>query len=325
MAVLLDEAAVGALLTPAEALAGVEESFRLLANGGAVNEPRHRSAAGGTTMNVMWALAPALDVIALKSYPVVRSDVSQAAVILVTLYSHSTGECLGIVQAGLLGQRRTGAASALATRLVARPDSRTLTVFGTGYQAAGQVRAISAVLPRLRTVNVVGRALSRSEAFIAAVSEELPELTFRACEPEEAVRSADVIVTSTGAREPLFRGDWLQPGTHVNAIGNNQAQAREIDRATLTRAQRVIVDSRRVAAIEGGDFITNHFDVAHAIELAEVLEGDVVARRDDSDITVFESHGLAVQDLVCSFRVLKAAEAAGCGQRVDWPDKQYTA
>jgi ornithine cyclodeaminase/alanine dehydrogenase-like protein (mu-crystallin family) len=317
---LLDERSVADLLTPADALAWVEEAFRLLGVGAAVNEPRHRSVAAGTTVNVMWALAPTLDAVAVKSYPVIRSDVSQATVILLTIFSHSTGECLGIMQGDLLGKRRTAAATALATRLAARPDSRTLAVFGTGYQASGQVQALVAVLPHLRDVMVVGRAPTRRDSFVARLSAKFPNLLFSTATAEDAVRAADVVVTATGATEPLFDGAWLRPGTHVNAIGSNQSGTREIDLTTLTRASSVIVDSRAVAAQEGGDFLVNGFNIAEAVELGEVLVGSAEGRRDIGDITVFDSHGLAIQDLVCGLHVLWAAERLGRGHRVDWLD-----
>jgi ornithine cyclodeaminase/alanine dehydrogenase-like protein (mu-crystallin family) len=316
---LLDEQVVAAELTPSVALSCVETAFRLLAQGKAHNEPRYRTAADGTTLNVMWALAPTLDTVAVKCYPVVRADVSQASIILVTLFSHSTGEPLAMVQADLLGQRRTAAASALATRLAARPDSTTLTVFGTGYQAWGQVQAIAAVLPRLRRVNVVGRSRPGRDAFITALSAELPELEVTACDAEEGVRTADVVVTATGATAPLFPGEWLRPGTHVNAIGSNQAHSRELDRTTLLRAATVIVDSRPVVSREGGDLLANDFPVSEALELGELLVGTAAARQDDGDITVFDSHGLALQDLVCGLHVLRAAQDDRHGLRVDWP------
>jgi len=319
VALLIDEKSVAALLTPADAFARVEEAFRLFAEGTAVNEPRHRSASAGTTVNVMWAMAPTLNVVAVKSYPVVRSDVSQAAVILVTLFSHSTGQCLGIVQGDLLGQRRTAAATALATRVLARPDSSRLAVFGTGYQATGQVHAVAAALPGLRAVNVVGRTPERRDAFIAALSSQFPHLEWAASSAEEAVRGADVVVTATAATEPLFDGAWLQPGTHVNAIGSNQAHSRELDATTLGRAARVVVDSRVVAALEGGDLLVNRFDVGRAVELGDVLIGTAAGREDSQEITVFDSHGLAIQDLVCGLHVLRAAESLGQGESVDWP------
>lgn len=318
MTLLLDEQSVARLLEPADALAGVETSFRLLAEGGAVNEPRHRTQAGSATLNVMWALAPSLDALAVKSYPVIRADVSQATVILLMLFSHSTGECIAMVQADLLGQRRTAAATALATRLAARPDSAALTIFGTGYQAFGQAEALAAFLPRLREIRVVGRDRARLEQFVSRVRDLFPHAAVTAAEAEEAVRSADVVVTATGAAEPLFDGSWLRPGTHVNAIGSNQARNRELDVTAMARANQVIVDSRAVAALECGDLLANGMDVSGTVELGDVLVGRAGGRRADSDITIFESHGLCLQDLVCGMHVVSAAQRLGLGTQTDF-------
>lgn len=318
MALLLDEQSVARLLQPADALAGVETSFRLLAHGDAVNEPRHRTHAANATLNVMWALAPSLDAIAVKTYPVVRFDVSQATVIMLMLFSHSTGECIGMLQADLLGQRRTAAATALATRLAARPDSTALTIFGTGYQAFGQAEAVAAVLPQLQQIRVVGRTPARLEQFVARLRPSVPHLSVTPADAEEAVRSADVVVTATGAIEPLFDGHWLRPGTHVNAIGSNQAQNRELDRTAVVRADRLMVDSRAVAGLECGDLLANGVDVSTTIEIADVLVGGVEGRRSETDITIFESHGLALQDLVCGIHVLRAAQRLGLGTATDF-------
>lgn len=320
MTLLLDDRDVEELLDPVRALDEVERAFRLLGTGEAVNEPRRRMEACGTTLNVMSALAPTLDTLAVKSYPVTRTDVSQAAVILVTLYAHGTGRCLGIVQADLLGQRRTAAASALATRLSARPESTTLTLFGTGFQAGAQVRACASVLPALEIVRVVGRHPARREAFVATLAAEFPRLRVQAAEPEAAVRGADVIVTATSATEPLFDGDWLRPGTHVNAIGSNQVGAREVDATTLRRAARVIVDARDVAATESGDLLRNGFAIEDCLELGQVVCGTAPARLSAAEITIFESHGLALLDLVCGRYLLEAAAARGAGVDVDWPN-----
>lgn len=318
MTLLADEDTVATLLTPAQALSGVEHAFRLLADGQAFNEPRHRSHAPGSSLNVMWALAPSLDTLAVKVYPVVTAGVSRASLIVITLFSHSAGHCLGMVQGDLLGQRRTAAATALATRLMARPDSRVLTLFGTGYQAASQVHAIAAVLPRLRDVLVVGRTPAREARFASNLADELPGLRVVAASAENAVRAADVIVTATAAASPLFDGAWLQSGTHVNAIGSNQADHRELDLTTLRRAAHVVVDSRAVAAIECGDLLANGLSVSAATELASVVTGRVPGRQDGTDITVFESHGLALQDLVCGLHVLQAARERGLGQEVSF-------
>lgn len=321
MALLVDEETVEAILGPEQALAAVEQSFRLLAASQAVNEPRHRTAFDGATLNVMWAHAPTLDAVGVKSYPVVRSDVSQAASILLTLCSHSTGECLAIVQADLLGARRTAAVTALATRLAARPESEVLALFGTGYQAGAQVEALAAAVPSLCDVRVVGRDPARRDRFLAAIAARLPHVRFMPSEAEAAVRSADVVVTATGSSDPVFEGTWLRPGTHVNAVGSNQRINREVDRVTLTQAARILVDSREVTALECGDLLVNGIDPAETVELADVVVGRVPGRCDDDEVTVLESHGLALHDLLCGMFVVQTLTEQGRGSYVDFPRK----
>lgn len=315
---LIDEDTVATLLTPADALIGVEQAFRLLADQQAFNEPRHRSQASGSTLNVMWAAAPPLDAVAVKVYPVVQAEVSQAVLILITLFSHTSGDCLGIIQGDLLGRRRTAAATALATKLMARSDSRVLALFGTGYQAAEQVTAVASVLPELRDVLVVGRNPRRQASFVSRLADELPALEVVAASGERAAREADVVVTATGAVDPVLDGSWLRPGTHVNAIGSNQASSRELDAETMRRAAHVVVDSRAVAALECGDLLANGLGVAETTELAHVVTGRIPGRQESGDITIFESHGLALQDLVCGLHVLHAAQARGLAQDVSF-------
>lgn len=314
-ALFLSERDVAELLPVDDAIAAVEQAFRLLTEDEAVNAPRQRSRAGVTTLNVMWAIAPSLDVMGVKTYPVTRTDVSKGSVLTVVLYACSSGDLLGVIEADLLGQRRTAAASAVATRALARPESETLAVFGAGYQAEAQVRAVARVLPRLRCVRVVGRSPARRDAFVASLRDELG-LDVRVADPEEAVRSADVIVTATGSTEPLFDGAWMRPGTHVNAIGSNLPTGREVDRATLTRAARIAVDAADVAASESGDLLLNGVPVQRTTELGRIVVGAATGRRSSEDITVFESQGLAVQDVVCGAHILRRAREGGRGQRL---------
>ncbi|MGP4017740.1 ornithine cyclodeaminase family protein [Saccharopolyspora sp. 5N708] len=318
MSRILDDQTVDRLLPPDAALAGVRTAFELLGAGAAHDQPRQRSSMGAVTLNVMSAIAPTLDAVAVKSYPVVRRDINRASVITVLVYAHRTGQLRGMVQADLLGQRRTAAASALATQLMARPESATACLFGTGYQAPAQITALTEVLPKLRTVLVVGRDAERAATTARGIEDAHPWLTVEAgTSAETAVPRADVVITATGAAKPLFDGALLRPGTHINAVGSNHARRRELDGATLRRAAHVVVDSAAVASAECGDLLANGLDPAAATEFASVLSGEVPARSSSDDITVFESHGLAIQDLVCAVRVLEAARVAELGTVID--------
>ncbi|RNE63975.1 ornithine cyclodeaminase family protein [Cryobacterium tepidiphilum] len=312
MTVYLDDEFVGTHLTTADAFDCVERSFRLLADGSATNAPRRRSQSGTAILNVMWALAPTEGVMGVKSYPVVRTDVTQGAVLTLLLYSMETGELLSMMKADRLGQIRTGAATAVATVAMARPESEALTIFGTGYQAESQVRSLVGAMPHLRTVRVVGRSVAKRDAFIERMSAEL-DLEVVAGEPEAAASVADIIVTATGSSEPVLHGAWLRPGTHVNAVGSNVLTKREIDRDVLERASLILVDDREVARADCGDFAANDWDVDSAGTVGQLLTGRIPGRGSAEDITVFESQGLALQDVVCGALLMSRARERGLG------------
>lgn len=315
MSLLLREIEVDELLTMAEAIEAVEEAFSLLGQRDAVNCPRRRGAAGDAILNVMWAIAPTLGVMGVKAYSIVRTDVTQGASFTFLLYDLPSGRHAGILEAGVLGQRRTGAASAVATKYMANRDSETLTVFGAGWQAESQVEAVAQVLPCLSRIIVVGRSQERRDRFVEKMQPRLG-IPFELSEAEHAVREADVLITATGSSEPLFDGAWLSPGTHVNAIGSNVAEKREIDAETLRLASRVVVDSVEVARLESGDLLRNGFDFGALEELGSIVAGNTLGRRRADEITVFESQGLAIEDLSCAVRVLCRARELGLGMEI---------
>lgn len=312
MPLLLREGDVDGLLPISEAIRAVESAFKLLGLGEAVDCPRRRAKAGSVVLNVMWAIAPTLGAMGVKSYPVVRTDVTQGSSLTFVMYGLPDGKLEAIIEADTLGQRRTGAASAVATRYLARPESEVLTVFGVGWQAESQVEAVVRSLPNLREVLVVGRSAERRDRFVTKMRERF-HLTIEAAPPEEAVRAADVLVTITGSAEPLFDGAWLKPGTHINAAGSNYAEKRELDAKTVQRADLVVADSAAVARLESGDLIRNDFDWRRLHELGSVVVGKVPGRRTQEEITIFASQGLAMEDLVCAVEVLDRAREAGVG------------
>ena len=315
MTVLLREPEVEELLPIREAVEAVEDAFRLLGRGDALNCPRRRGTVRGAVLNVMWALAPSLGAMGVKVYPIVRADVTRGSSFTFLLYGLPDGGLEAILEADTLGQRRTGAASAIATKYLARQDSETLAIFGAGWQAESQVEAVAHVLPRLRRVLVVGRSPERRDRFIAEMRRRTG-LPVEAAKPESAVRGSDVIITATGSSEPVFDGNWLVPGTHVNAVGSNFAEKRELDAEALHRADQVVVDSAEVARLESGDLLINGFDQERLKELGTIVAGRAPGRRETNEITVFESHGLALQDLACAVRVLRRAPELGAGTQL---------
>jgi len=308
----LHDADVSSLLTLPSAVDCVDQAFRLLSDGAATNGTRRRTTIQETSMNLMWAAAPSLDILGIKEYLVARQDVTQGAVLTLLLHSISTGQLLAVVKADRLGQLRTAAASAVATRALARPHSTSLAIFGCGFQAWSQALAMAATLPALDTVHVVGRDPVRRDRFVEVLQRCLP-IEVRGADAEYAAES-DVVVTATGSSEPVLDGRRVRPGAHVNAVGSNSPTKREVDRHLLERTSLLVVDERETAAQECGDLIANDWDQHNVVTLGDVLTGRAPGRSQAEDITLFESQGLALQDVVCGAAIYRRAVEASTGQ-----------
>jgi ornithine cyclodeaminase/alanine dehydrogenase-like protein (mu-crystallin family) len=235
------------------------------------------------------------------------------------LHDPRTGRLEAILDGEYLTAMRTGAISGVATRLLARPESRTMTLFGVGAQAGPQLEAVCLVRP-IEWVWVVSGGDPRETAFCARMNERLGIPVRHAPQVQQAVEEADVIATATTAREPVFEGAWLQPGAHINAIGAYTPTMRELDSETLRRS-RLFVDLRRAAEAEAGDLLMAAAEgsltlAAIAGELGELLAGKVEGRTDPREITIFKSVGLALQDAVTAARVVALARERGLSQEI---------
>ena len=173
---------------------------------------------------------------------------------LVTLFSVESGDLVALIEADFLGQMRTGAASGVATRYLARENARTLGMIGTGLQARTQLQAIAQVR-KLEEIRVFGRDAGRRETFAEEMSDALRIPVTAAASAEDAVRDADIVVTSTTSTAPVLEGQWLKPGVHINAIGANFPQKRELDSEAVERCDAIVVDSRAQSKLESGDLI----------------------------------------------------------------------
>jgi ornithine cyclodeaminase len=238
-------------------------------------------------------------------------DPHQGAVLL---HDGDTGELRAILHAGAVTAIRTAAVSAVATRALARPGSREVAILGSGHQGRGHVAAMRAVLDGCR-VRIWSRRPERAEALAAELGADI------AASPEEAVRGADVVCTTTASPEPILRRAWLAPGTHVNAVGSSIPTARELDSETLAGAS-LFVDRRESTLAESGDYRMAAAEGAIGpdhirAELGEVLVGAHPGRGSDGELTVFKSLGLAAEDLAAAEHVYRRALAEGAGQEVD--------
>ena len=315
MALFLSENDVKKLLTVEMALDGVESAHRELALGQALDTPRARTRLPQTALHLLQGGLPAQGVLGYKAYTSNRSGNR----FLVHLFDAASGELLAIIEADYLGMMRTGAASGVAARWLARPESAVAGVFGSGWQAEGHIRAICATLP-LRQVKVYSRQTERLAAFCQRLSEATGVAVVPAAGPEAVVRGSDVIGTVTTAAQPLFDAAWLEPGTHINAAGSNALIRQELSEAAIRRCDLVTVDAVPTALAEAGDLLPllekGRLHPRQLVELGEIIIGRRVGRDSPEQISLFESQGLAIQDLAVAHRVLLAARAAGFGTRL---------
>lgn len=309
MALYLTEADVEALVSPRDAVDAIEGCFRRLAAGQVENAPRRRLRLGDGALADMAASDRELGLAGGKLY----AATPDGAAFVVCVFDAEKPELVGVLEADHLGRLRTGAASAVAARHLARPGRVSLGVIGCGHQAETQVACIRAALPPLERVVAYCRTPERLAAFCERVG----------AEPAESHREAgcqDVVVTITTSRDPVLRGEWLRPGALVVAAGANVASRRELDNAVLERATFVCCDSREQARIESGDLIepveAGVLDWLEVHELQEVVSGAVPGRQSDGDIVVFKSNGLAAWDVAIAAAALRLARERGVGSTV---------
>ena len=314
MTLLLTEDQVEDLLDMPATLAAVEAVLRQQAEGRATNRARRRVALPKSGLNVMFAGVPEFGALGLKAYTVARSG----ARFYTMLFDPETGELLSILQSDRMGQMRTGAATGVATNYLAREDANTLGIYGAGWQAESQLEAIAAVR-QLERVIVYSRREESRRRFAQKMGEKLGmdvETTHSAEEPA----AQDVVVTVTSSNEPVLHGEWLKPGTHVNAAGSNFLFKTEIDREVVKRATFVCADSREELGLEAGDLMpsleTGAIFPEAVYELGQVIVGHVPGRTSPEDITLFASQGLALEDLAAARVVYDRAVERGVGQRI---------
>ena len=310
MTLYLTEDDVAALLTPEDAVGVVETCFERMARGVVENRPRYRLRLSGGRLAVMAAADLELGYAGVKTYAGFGYDDVRFVVVL---FETTRAELVAVVDANKLGQLRTGAASGVAAKHLARSGAKTLGVIGCGWQAESQVACVRAAVPSIEHVTAYCRTEERLEEFCAKVGAE-------AGESHRDPASADVVVTVTTARDPVLRGDWLQPGALVCAVGANDGRARELDNEVLRRAAFVSCDSLEQARIESGDLIEpveqGVLDWLEVHELHEVVAGEVQGRQADADVVVFKSNGIAAWDVAAAAAVVERARERGVGREL---------
>jgi alanine dehydrogenase len=320
MTLLLREHHVTELLDMDTALASVEEALRDQAEGVATNRPRYRVAGPAAQLHVMAAGDGRLGVFGLKTYTVSQ----KGARFLVLLYESESGDMLAMIEADRLGQMRTGAASGVATKYLARASADALGVYGAGWQAESQMMAVCAVR-RVKTAKVYSRNSAHREAFARRMTALLRCDVEPVGSPEEAAHGSSIIITATTARTPVLEGKWVEPGTHINAVGSNFLSKAEIDVETIGRASIVAVDSIEQSRVESGDLMPaierGAINWERVTELGRIVAGREPGRASDTDITLFKSNGIALEDISTALRVYNLARERGVGETVElWKD-----
>jgi len=315
MALFLSDEEVAQLLPIDECINVLEEAFAHAGAGKVDNRPRNRIRMPGGFFHFMVASNEGHGVFGYKAYP----SFAGGAKMIVMLYDYETGALLSCMEGGRLGQIRTGAASGLATKYMAKKDSATVAVIGSGFQARTQLEAVCAVRD-IKEVKVFSRKEERRTAF-AERSRESLKVDVKAVESaQECVEGADVVIVITSAREPALLGEWLSPGAHVNAAGGNHWMRREVDEETVLRSEVIVVDDLDQAKIECGDLMwlepRGSFRWDMAKELQDVVAGRVNGRPSEESITLFESMGLALEDIAAAHLVYNKAKAQGIGQEL---------
>lgn len=318
MALFLNEDEVARLLPMAECIEALEAAFANAGAGLVENKPRDRIRMPGGFFHFMAAADGGAKVFGYKAYPSFGGPA--AARMVVMLYDYDSSALLACLEASGLGQIRTGAASGLATRHMARPDAQSVAVIGSGYQAQSQLEAVCVARPSIRQARVFSRNAERREEFARRESERLNIDCRPAVSAQECVDGAEVVVTITSARDPVVLGEWLAPGTHINAAGGNHWQRREIDEAAVLQSGVIVVDDLTQAKAECGDLIwpeaRGRFRWDMAGELQDVIAGRLPGRPSPEAITLFESQGIALEDIAAAALVYRKAQAQGVGQQL---------
>jgi alanine dehydrogenase len=307
MTLHINESEVRQLLNMKMAMDAVEEVSRKQATGKVIVQPRRRfELPDGGFFHYMAAIDTEAGFIAMKQYTYVKGKLQ----FLVPLYEIATGNLVALIEADYMGQMRTGAASGVATKYLARPNAKIVAIIGSGGQARTQLESISYVR-ELGVARVYGRDRERREKFAAEMTKRLGISVQAAESCRVAVADAEVVCTATTSPKPVLFGADLSKGIHINAIGANYAHKRELDDPAVAQADLLFVDSLEQSKQEAGDLILGfkkqpgRWGQVH--ELAELIGGKVAGRTGQEQTTLFKSNGIAAWDLAVAIPVFRCA------------------
>ncbi|MCC7487351.1 MAG: ornithine cyclodeaminase family protein [Burkholderiales bacterium] len=311
----LTESDVSGSLTMERAVERVAAALAAGARGAAVNVPRERTRTPQGTLHLLQGAAAEVGVVGYKAYYSTPAGTHSH----VYLYDHRSGAPLALIEANHFNVVRTGAATGVATRTLAREDASVVGQIGAGRMGAGQLEAVCRVRP-IRVAQVYARTRDRLEAFCRSMTARLGIDVFPAESAESAVRGAGIVNVITRSSTPVLAGAWLEPGQHVNAAGSNALTRRELDTDAVRRCEVIALDSRDTARNECGDLLPLveaglvHWEALP--EIGEIIAGLRPGRGTREQVTLYKSHGMAIQDLYVAAHVLEIARARGLGVEV---------
>lgn len=322
---LINRDEVRRLLTMERCMELVASALRTLAQGRGVNplrpivwHPDRKGALG--LMPAVLLEPPVMGVKVISVFPGNHGTPFDSHQGVVLLFECENGRLIAQADGGEVTAIRTAAASGVATRLLARPESEVVAILGSGVQARTHLEAMRAVRS-IREVRVWSRNQEHATIFAEEQSSRVPVPIRPVSSAKDAVSGADIVCTTTGAMEPILKGEWLSPGTHINAVGACIPKARELDTETVRRA-RVFVDRIESALNEAGDFLIPKAEGAIGDdhlqgEIGELLLSRIEGRRTAEEITIFKSLGIGAEDAVCVEDLARRAREEGLGIEVD--------
>ncbi len=294
----------------------VERVHREYSTGHAIDVPRERTRLPKTALHILQGAVPSAGVFGYKAYTSSREGIR----FLVYAFDAERGNLDVVVEANYLGMVRTGAAGGVAAKWLARKDAKVAGVFGSGWQAQSQIEALVAVRP-IERVKVWSRNADRLAKFCETMRGRLSIDVVPAASPDDAVKGSDIVVTITTSSTPVFPGEVVGPGMHINAAGSNSLLRQEIDEATVRKCDPIVVDSRPSALKEAGDLLPalekGRLHAGALTELGEVIAGLRPGRTSSEQTTLFESQGMAIQDLIIAAELGRLARSRGVGTEVD--------
>lgn len=318
MVLFLGENDVKKLLYMPEALEVIEDTFSQHGPYTVVNNPRQRVRTGSSMLHYLAAAVPHLGVMGYKAYTSSKSGLK----FRVFLHDIETGELLSIMDGNYMGMIRTGAVTGVATKYMSRNDSSVLGVYGTGFQAEGQILAICSVR-NIERIKVYGRNRDRREKFCQRISGSEGCEINSAETPEAVLEGSDIIVTATTSSQPVFNGEYLENGVHINAIGGNFLFKREIDEKTVLKSDIITVENIEQTKLEAGEFMPviekGRMFWENLNEISDIISGRVHGRNTDDEITLFKSVGIACEDIALAHFIYRLALESKTGKNIDIP------